>query len=101
MSLIVSRLCCTGAGTGLEGKALLLREGEELAAHESVLAIGVQGSIDGTSQASRIGEAGDGRWRCIFVVCVGRSNDDVEGRAPLAEVVGLFLGYGCAPDSAL
>ena len=95
--LVVISLRSAGTGARLHSKTLLLREGEELAAHEGVLAVGVEGSIDRTTVTRRTSKAIDGRRTCVLVVCVGCGDDHFERGTSFAEIGGLFDRDRCSP----
>lgn len=95
--LVVISLSSAGTGARLHSKTLLLREGEELAAHEGVLAVGVERSIDRTTVPRRTGEAIDGRGICVLIVCVGCGDDHFERGTSFAEIGGLFGRDRCSP----
>lgn len=95
--LVVISLSSAGTGARLHSETLLLREGEELAAHEGVLAVGVERSIDRTTVTRRTSKAIDGRRICVLVVCVGCGDDHFERGTSFAEIGGLFGRDRCSP----
>lgn len=130
MTAVISCLQAASIGTSLGSVALRLAEGKVLVANVSVVAIAVEGSVDGAPELGWAVVASNSCWRRIFVVgwrevsqcqlnspyglhsactrmklnalrlTIRPSDDNLEGVSPLP-VVGGFCGrYWCAPEGA-
>jgi len=101
VALVVGSLGSASSGAGGRVVLLVLVEGVDADAHVGVVAVGIEGGVDGTTKLSRAIVARDSARCGDLVVCIASSDDNLEVVSPLAEVLGLVGRYTSTPQGAL